>query len=92
MQIIFDNDKDAGNRGKHGVSLRAAELFDWSSFVYEVDDRCDYGETRYRGFGLIENRLYQVAFMFRDDAMRVISLRKANDREVRNYATRNSNK
>jgi hypothetical protein len=52
---------------------------------YEVDPQKDYGEERYRGFGYIDGRLHMVAFTFRDGTMRVISLRKANPKEVRDH-------
>jgi uncharacterized protein len=86
MDIAFDPDKDAINRAKHGISLAEAARIDWDSLRYEIDERHDYGETRYRGYGLIDGRLYAVVFTFRDGAMRVINLRKANNREQRTYA------
>lgn len=50
-----------------------------------VDSRHDYRELREVGFGVIDERLYCVVFTQRGDAMHIISLRKANKREVRNY-------
>lgn len=49
------------------------------------DTRADYGELREIGFALIGDRLYVVVFVQRGDVMRVISLRKANSREVKLY-------
>jgi uncharacterized DUF497 family protein len=86
MEITFDPAKDASNRHKHGVSLADAARIDPDSLRYWVDERIDHSETRYRGQGLIGDRLYSVAFRIRDGVMRVISLRKANAREVRDYA------
>jgi len=86
MEITFDPAKDAINREGHdGISLADACRFDWDSLRYEVDARFNYGEERYRGFGYIGGRLHMVAFTVRDETMRVISLRKANSREVRDY-------
>lgn len=86
MEITFDPAKDAINKATHdGISLADASRFDWDSLRYEVDTRRDYREERYRGFGYIAGRLHMVAFTFRDGTMRVISLRKANPREVRDY-------
>nr|WP_315598715.1 BrnT family toxin [uncultured Cupriavidus sp.] len=50
-----------------------------------VDDRRDYGEVREIGFGVIGGRLYCVVFTQRGEIMHIISLRKANKREVTNY-------
>ena len=85
MEIVFDPTKDAVNIEVRQISLADARYFDWDSLRYEVDSRRDYGEERYRGFGYIDGRLYMVAFTFRDRAMRIISLRKANPREVKDY-------
>jgi uncharacterized DUF497 family protein len=49
------------------------------------DARRDYGELREIGYGLIGDRLYCVVFVQRDQALHIISLRKANSTEVANY-------
>ncbi len=85
MNISFDSDKNAGNIEKHGVSLTLASRIDWSDVLCCPDDRKDYGELREIGFAVIDNRLYVVVFVQRDEVMRVISLRKANAREVQIY-------
>ncbi|MBF0623599.1 MAG: BrnT family toxin [Magnetococcales bacterium] len=83
MKIAFDPAKDATNRLKHGESLAAAEGLDWEEAIAFLDQRCDYGETRMIGYAPKSGRLYCVVFMDRGDARRIISLRKANSREVR---------
>lgn len=86
MNITFDATKDAANVDKHGVSLaRAAEL-EWDSAVTWPDQRRVYGEPRQCGIGYIGLRLFFVAFVDRADGRRIISLRKANSREVERYA------
>lgn len=85
MKITFDLAKDEVNQAKHGVSLSLARNLDWSDVMAKPDTRRDYGELREIGYGVIENRLYCVVFTQRHDAMHVISLRKANSREVKNY-------
>lgn len=47
-----------------------------------VDDRKDYGETRMVTVGYLEGRLVYIAWTERDDTRRIISMRKANDREI----------
>lgn len=85
MRIEFDTAKDEANQAKHGVALSLAEEIDWSDVLCAPDVRRDYGEVREIGFAVIERRLYVVVFVQRDDAMRIVSLRKANSREVRLY-------
>jgi uncharacterized DUF497 family protein len=86
VRIQFDQAKDAKNTEKHGVSLAAAEGFEWEDAVTWPDQRQDYGEERFAGLGYIGDRLFYVVFVARVEARRIISLRKANQREVRRYA------
>ncbi|PTB20995.1 hypothetical protein C9I57_09730 [Trinickia symbiotica] len=85
MEVTFDIEKDRKNRAKHGMSLADAAMFEWDTLRFEVDARRDYGEIRCRGYAFIEDRLYAIAFTFRDESIRVISLRKANNREMDEY-------
>jgi uncharacterized DUF497 family protein len=50
-----------------------------------VDERCEYGELRMIALAPDTGILYYVAFVDRGDARRIISLRKANRREVKHY-------
>jgi uncharacterized DUF497 family protein len=67
------------------MSLAAAASIDWASAVTWADTRMNYNEERMRGLGLIENRVYAVVYVIRDQSRRVISLRKANRKEVMSY-------
>ncbi len=49
------------------------------------DRRFDYGEDRYQLVGKIDDRVYVVIYTFRNRVIRIISARKANKREVRQY-------
>ncbi len=86
MQYEWDYDKDSINIAKHGVSLAIIETFEWGSARVVIDDRRNYGETRYIANGFIQERLHIIIFTLRNDiAVRVISVRKANKREIRSY-------
>lgn len=85
MRYVFDPAKDATNRAKHGVSLALAEVLFAGPHVSTEDDRFDYGEVRKVAFGLIRDRLFVCVYVDRDMERRVISLRKANKREVMRY-------
>jgi len=47
--------------------------------------RRNYGEYREIGYGVIEQRLYCVVLVRRGEVFRIISLRKANKKEVNDY-------
>jgi uncharacterized DUF497 family protein len=85
IKITYDSGKDATNTSKHGVSLSLARKIDWDSIDASPDHRRDYCEERYVAAAPINGRLYVVVFVIRDDTLRIISLRKANKREVQHY-------
>ncbi len=53
--------------------------------IVAQDRRRDYGEDRYRLPGTIEGRVYAVVCTVRGSAIRIISARKANAKEVADY-------
>lgn len=85
MRIEFDPAKNASNLAKHGVSLSVAGELDWETALAWVDDRFDYKETRMIALAPKSETLYYVAFVDRGEVRRVISLRRANRREVKHY-------
>lgn len=85
MLIEFDPQKDASNLAKHGVSLALAVELDWEAALVWLDDRFEYGESRMVALAPKEDILYYVAFVDRERVRRIISLRRANRREVKHY-------
>lgn len=85
MTVSFDPAKDAINRAKHGLSLAEAEQGDWTAAFIALDDRRDYGELRWYAYLPIDGRVHVVVYTERDDVTRIISLRRANPREVAKY-------
>ena len=90
MNVTFDPAKDAVNLAKHGFSLLDALGFEWETAVAWPDTRRDYGEPRMVALGYIGLRIMSVVFVDRPPEQpterRIISLRKANTREVKRYA------
>ena len=85
MRIEFDPDKDITNQTKHGVSLALAGELDWDEALVWVDDRFEYGELRMIALAPKTATLFYVAFVERGAVRRIISLRRANRREVKHY-------
>lgn len=85
MYIEFDPVKDVANQTKHSVSLSVAGELDWEAALLWIDDRFEYGEMRMIALAPKTEILYYVAFVDRGEARRVISLRRANRREVKHY-------
>ncbi len=93
MRLTFDPSKDANNLAKHRLSLGMANELEWGTLECKPDTRRDYGEQRQIGYAIAGDRLYCVVFVDRpEDApteRRIISFRKANNREVKQYDTNN---
>jgi uncharacterized protein len=84
-EFEWDEAKRRANLAKHGVDFADAEEFDWTKAIIRLDDRYDYGETRYRAWAPIRGRVYSIAFVQRGGRVRVLSFRKANRTEERRY-------
>lgn len=87
MSISYDPDKNEKNIAERGISFERAAEFEWSSALIVEDSRKDYGEPRFQALGFIGNRLHALVFTPRAGQVHVISLRKANNREVKRYET-----
>ncbi len=91
MELTFDPRKDDKNLVKHGVSLARADEIDWDTLLCRPDTRQEYGEPRQIGYAIADDRLYCVVFVDRPAGVpterRIISLRKANNREKTSYAS-----
>lgn len=85
VPIIFDAAKDLANQLKHGISLRLAEFADWNDARAWPDARRDYSEPRWICVVPVDARLHVTVVVPRDGALRVVSLRKANNREIDRY-------
>lgn len=85
MLIEFDPLKNQSNIAKHGVSLALASELEWEQALIRVDDRFGYGEPRMIALAPRTGALYYVAFVDRHRVRRIISLRRANRREVTHY-------
>ena len=85
MRIEFDAQKNEANKVKHCLSLECASELDWENSLVWIDERREYGESRMIALAPSTGTLYYVAFVDRDDIRRIISLRRANRREVKHY-------
>ena len=88
MKVEFDAAKRAGTLEQRGLDMaRAGEVLEGATLTIE-DDRMDYGETRYITIGFLDERMVVLVWTPRGDVHRIISMRKANDREKAIYEPR----
>lgn len=88
MKIEFDPGKRDKPLAERGLDFaRADEVFAGRHFTAE-DAREDYSEPRYITVGKLDDRMVVMVWTPRGEARRIISLRKANDREQARHAHR----
>jgi len=83
MDIEFDPAKDDVNRAKHGFPLAFGARILANPLLTEQDSRHDYGEIRFNTFSVVNDRLLVCTYTMRDEAYRIISVRKASRQEQR---------
>ena len=88
MQIEFDEAKRAATLKARGLDMaRAVEILSGPTLTVE-DDRGDYGEKRCITVGFLDGAMVVLIWTSRGNVYRIISLRKANERERQLYSTR----
>jgi uncharacterized DUF497 family protein len=87
MQISYDPAKRDETLVRRGLDLAdAGSVLSGPTLTVE-DDRCDYGEPRFITVGLLHARMVVIAWTPRGETHRIISMRKANDREITRYGS-----
>lgn len=82
----WDAAKASRNERGHGVPFEyATRVFLDNGRIERIDDRRAYGEERRIVYGRIDGRLHVVVYTLRGDARRLISARRANDREQKRF-------
>ena len=86
MEFEWDDAKNDACFLRRGLDfVYAVRAFHDPNRIVTHDRRRDYGEDRYRLLGTIDGRVYVVVYTVRGSAIRIISARKANGREVTYY-------
>lgn len=83
MEISFDPQTNEINRRKHGIELARAADLDILAVV--EDARFEYGEARYRAYGLLDGNPHCLVFAAAERGVRAISLRRAHEKEIRRH-------
>ena len=86
MRFEFDPAKDEANRFKHGLRLAFAKrVFDDPDHIVLASHRPIDGEDRLKVLGLVDGRLHVAVFVWRGETIRLISVRRRNPGEQRDY-------
>lgn len=86
MEFEFDPAKDEANLFKHRVRLALGRrVFDDPFHAVLPSFRQIDGENRHKAVGLVDGKLFTVVFVWRDNLTRLISVRRSNASEQRDY-------
>jgi uncharacterized DUF497 family protein len=86
MIVDFDPAKDEANRNKHGVPLIfGIRIFEDENHIVFPSLRPVDGEDRYKVVGFVDDRLWTLIHVWRGETVRLISVRRSNDGEQREY-------
>ncbi|MEO8356622.1 MAG: BrnT family toxin [Chloroflexota bacterium] len=85
MQFEWDEKKRLINIRKHGIDFADVPAIFELDTVTVIDDRFEYGETRYQTLGLLKSRVILVVHTEAKTIIRIISARKANVYEEETY-------
>ena len=88
MRIEFDEAKRGATLEARGLDMAGVPLVFAGPTLTVEDDRQDYGEVRYITIGFLDATMVVIVWTRRNDARRIISLRRANERERRIYGPR----
>jgi len=84
VEFAYDPAKDAVNLSKHGVPLAVGRIV-IENRIADVRDPRDYGEVRRIAYGLVRGRMFVCVYTLRGQTCRLISVRKANSREQKQW-------
>ena len=85
MKIEFDPIKSQKNADERGLPFDWVAEIDWETALIFQDERFIYPEQRFAALGFIGRRLHFLCYTPTEEGVRVISFRKANQREVKHY-------
>ena len=85
MKLSYDPAKSDRNLQERGLSFDRARDFDFGTAMFWEDDRRDHPEPRFAAIGYLDDRLHVLVFGETSDGIRVISFRKANEREGKKH-------
>jgi len=88
VELEWDETKRQQTLERRSLDFADIAFIDPASLVSERDMRGDYGEARFSSYAYLDGRLINFCWTPRNGRIRIISMRKANDRERKKYQAR----
>lgn len=90
MEFEYDPDKSAANFAKHRIDFEAAQAL-WKDTGRAEVRSARHFEERWLLIGKMEDRFWTAVYTMRDDVIRIISVRRSRENEVKDYVSREEN-
>ena len=84
MLFEYDLDKSQGNKSKHGINFNEAQLLWNDVFRVEIQAKSTT-EPRFMIIGKVWNKHWSAIVTYRDESIRIISVRRSRENEVNLY-------
>jgi uncharacterized DUF497 family protein len=84
MRYEYDPNKSQGNKVKHGIDFEEAQALWNDAFAIEQAAR-SATESRYMVVGRINDKMWSAFVIYRDAAVRIISVRRSRGQEIEDY-------
>jgi len=84
MRFEYDPDKSLSNKAKHGIDFQEAQALWLDMDLVEIRARIE-DEPRHMVIGRIGDRHWSGIITYRGDVIRIISVRRSRQEEVRVY-------
>ena len=85
MKFEFDKQKNTINKSKHGIDFIEAQALWEDPYSFEIPSTHSEGEERYLALGRIQSKHFTAIFTYREDKVRIISVRRSREKEVKLY-------
>ena len=84
MEFEFDLKKSSSNKDKHGIDFEEAQALWHDPHLLEIEARSS-DEPRFLLIGMIDDKHWSAVVTYREDKIRIISVRRSRKEEVKLY-------
>lgn len=84
MVFEFDPEKSITNQEKHGIDFQQAQTI-WDDADYIEIPLKTLDESRFMVIGMSEGKVWSGIITYRDDSIRIISVRRSRKEEIELY-------
>lgn len=85
MKFQFDENKSTANNEKHGIDFDQARALWDDPDLLEIPAKNVVDENRYLVIGKIGEKHWSAVITYRDDSVRIISVRRSREKEIEYY-------